>query len=319
MISGNDKKIDIAVIGAGPIGCIMAAHLSGVGHNVFLVDILKSHLNEIGRAGLSIVGFREMNVSFPGENLCYSIDELSDKKVDVAFIAVKGSIMPLILPGLRDVLDPAATLVSLQNGLDTEESIADVFGSANTLRVVVNYAGNRIGDGKIRMSFFNAPNHIGSIGGAADGKARELAETISGAGLETTFTENIKKYEWEKVILNAALSPVCALTRKTMKQMMDLPATRNLVKGILLEGIEVAGVNGIVFPSDFFKHCIEYLDRAGHHKTSMHVDVERGTPTEIGFLNEKIVNYGLLKDIPTPCNSTIVSLIKGTELRKYVG
>ena len=51
----------------------------------------------------------------------------------------------------------------------------------------------------------------------------------------------------------------------------------------------------------------------------MHVDIERGTPTEIDFINEKIVEYGKLKGIPTPYNSTIVSLIRGSELPEYTG
>jgi 2-dehydropantoate 2-reductase len=102
-----------------------------------------------------------------------------------------------------------------------------------------------------------------------------------------------------------------------MKQMMEHKETRELVKAILREGIEVASANGIFFEPDFLKHGIDYLDKAGHHKTSMHVDIERGSPTEIDFINGKIVEYGKLKGIPTPYNSTIVSLIKGSELPEY--
>jgi 2-dehydropantoate 2-reductase len=64
---------------------------------------------------------------------------------------------------------------------------------------------------------------------------------------------------------------------------------------------------------------MDYLDKAGHHRTSMHVDIEKRNPTEIGFINDKIVQYGKLKGIPTPINSTIVSLIKGAELPEYIG
>ena len=87
---------------------------------------------------------------------------------------------------------------------------------------------------------------------------------------------------------------------------------------ILREGIEVAAANGIAYEDDFLNICMGYLDKAGHHKTSMHVDIERGSPTEITFLNEKIVEYGKLKGIPTQYNSTIVSLIKGLELPEHI-
>jgi len=315
----NIDKYRFGIVGVGPVGSIMAAHLAKAGHNVTLVDILRAHMDEIKTNGLSITGFKEMNVPFSRANLCYGIDEMSGKDVDVVFISVKASVLPQILPILKQVAKPGMTFISLQNGLDNEDLIADVFGKENTLRIVVNYAGNLIDNGKVRMSFFNAPNYIGMIDPAAEKKARTLAEVITAADLETAFTSDIRKYEWEKIILNAALSPVCALTRRTMKQMMVFEDTRGLAEAVLREGIEVAEANGIYFESGFLEHCMVYLDKAGHHRTSMHVDIEKKNPTEIGFINDKIVKYGKVKGIPTPYNSTIVSLIRGSELPEYIG
>ena len=312
-------KYRFGIVGVGPVGSIMGAHLAKAGHNVTLVDILRAHMDEIMTNGLSITGFKEMNVPFSRANICYGIDEMSGKNVDVVFISVKASVLPQILPILKQVAKPDMTFISLQNGLDNEDLIADVFGKENTLRIVVNYAGNLIDNGKVRMSFFNAPNYIGMIDPAAEKKARMLAEIITAADLETAFTSNIKKYEWEKIILNAALSPVCALTRRTMKQMMEFEDTRELAEAVLCEGIEVAKANGIYFESGFLAHCMDYLDKAGHHRTSMHVDIEKKNPTEISFINDKIVKYGKAKGIPTPHNSTIVSLIRGSELPEYIG
>ena len=313
------SKHKFGVIGAGPVGSIMAAHLAKAGHDVTLIDILKAHMDEIKKNGLSIAGFKELNVSFPGKNLCCGISEMSDKDIDIVFISVKASVLPQILPMLKQVAKPGMTFIALQNGLDNEELIADAFGKENTLRIVVNYAGNLIDNGKVRMSFFNAPNYIGMIDPAAEKKAKGLAEIITASDLETAFTPEIKKYEWEKIILNAALSPVCALTRRTMKQMMEFEDTRNLAEAVLREGIEVAAANGVHFKPDFLKFCMGYLDKAGHHRTSMHVDIEKNNPTEIGFINDKIVKYGKAKGIPTPVNSTIVRLIRGSELPEYIG
>ena len=313
------KDYRIAIVGAGPVGCIMGAHLANAGHHVTLVDILKPHLDEIQRSGLSITGFKELLVPFPEKNLCYHIDDMIGRDLDFVFISVKASFFPLVLPLMKNVAKPGTTFICLQNGLDNEELVADFFGSENTLRIVVNYAGNLIDNGKIRMSFFNAPNYIGTIDPAAETRARSLAEIITAADLETVFTEEIKKYEWEKIILNAALSPVCALTRRTMKQMMTFKETRKLAEAILRESIQVAAANGINFKPDFLEFCMGYLDKAGHHRTSMHVDIENRNPTEIDFINNKIVTYGKAKGIPTPWNSAIVFLIKGSELPEYIG
>jgi len=141
-----------------------------------------------------------------------------------------------------------------------------------------------------------------------------MAEMMSEAGLQTQFTADIKRYEWEKVILNAALSPVCALARKPMKDMMDLEITESLVEDLLREGIEVAEATGVTFDEGFFEHCVQYLKKAGYHKTSMHQDIERGSPTEIDWLNRKIVEYGRAHGVKTPYNLTITALVKGLEM-----
>jgi 2-dehydropantoate 2-reductase len=313
------EKYKLGVVGAGPVGSIMAVHLAKAGHDVTIVDIIKPHLDEIKMNGLIITGFKELKASFPGKNLCYHINEMRGKNFDGIFIAVKASVLSQILPILENVVQSGTTFISLQNGLDNEDLIANVFGKESTLRIVVNYAGNLIDNGKVRMSFFNAPNYIGMIDPSAKEKAQTFAKVITNADLETVYTTEIKKYEWEKIILNAALSPVCALTRRTMKQMMQFTETRDLAEAILREGIEVAAAYGIHFQSNFLEFCMNYLDKAGHHRTSMHVDIEKQRPTEIDFINDKIVKYGKIKGISTPMNSTIVALIKGSELPEYIG
>ena len=62
---------EIAVIGAGPVGGILTAHLCTHGHKVHLVDAWKEHIDRIRTHGLRITG-REQMLAHPA-NLCYSI------------------------------------------------------------------------------------------------------------------------------------------------------------------------------------------------------------------------------------------------------
>ncbi|MFX1592655.1 MAG: ketopantoate reductase family protein [Promethearchaeota archaeon] len=307
------EKLKFGILGVGPAGGILAAHLAKAGHNVVLIDINRSHLNKIKSKGLVLTHLKEFKVKFPKENICYSIDELQNKEVDILFIAVKASHLEEILPQIKKVVKPNTTLISLQNGFDTEELIAEYVGEEHSMRIVINYAGNILEDGIIRMSFFNPPNYLGVLTNTAEEKAKKLAEIINLSGLETIFTPDIKKYEWTKCILNT-ISPVCVTTRTTMKQTMEFKETRVICREILREGIEVARARGINFGPDFLDKCMNYLDKAGHHRVSMEADINAGNPSEIGFLNGKIVEYGEAEGIPTPYNKIFVSLIKGCEL-----
>jgi 2-dehydropantoate 2-reductase len=145
--------------------------------------------------------------------------------------------------------------------------------------------------------------------------ARQLAAMMSEAELETQFTPHIKKYEWEKVILNAALSATCALTRKPMKDMMDFEQTEFLAEELMREGMEVAEASGVKLDEGFLEHGIQYLKKAGYHRTSMHQDILRRLPTEIDWLNGRIVERGHALGLQVPYNFTITALIKGLEMK----
>jgi 2-dehydropantoate 2-reductase len=307
----NEPKV--AVVGVGPVGGILAAYLAHAGHYVVCCDILRSHLDVIKERGFSLTGITELTTKC--ERVAYAISDLSNfPEVDTVIIATKASILPNIVPEIHQVVQPGTRVISAQNGLDNEEYLAETFGSDNVLRMVINYGGSQMGDGNIYMSFFNPPNYIGAMTDEGDALARQLAEMFTQTQLETHYTTNIKKYEWEKVVLNAALNPVCALTRKPMKDMMDLLLTENLVEELLREGIAVAEAAGITFDEGFLENGIQYLKKAGYHRTSMHQDVLRQIPTEIDWISCKIVEWGRAISVATPYNATIAALVKGLEV-----
>jgi 2-dehydropantoate 2-reductase len=309
---GSEPKI--AIVGIGPVGGILGAHLAFAGHYVILCDIQKPHLDIIRERGLSITGRLEMIAKC--ERVACGISELSNfPELDTIVIATKASVLPRLIPEIAKIARPGTRFVSCQNGLDNEEYLAEAFGPDNVLRIIVNFAGSQMGDGHIAMSFFNPPNYIGAITDKGEPLARQMAGMMSDSGLDTQFTRDVKKYEWEKVILNAALSATCALTRKPMKDMMDFEQTELLAEELMREGIEVAQADGVKLDEGFLEHGIQYLRKAGYHRTSMHQDILRRVPTEIDWLNGRIVERGRTLGLKTPYNFTITALIKGLEMR----
>ncbi len=299
------------IVGVGPVGSILAGHLAKHDQHVVLVDILKDHLNMIKSKGLTISGFTDLNVKI--KDVCYTIPDLKKHRVDAVFIAVKASILPRIIKDIKDATVPGAYAISFQNGLDTELLLAREFGQERTLRFVVNYAGNLLGNGKVDMTFFNKPNYVGTISREAVDYAKSLAGILSSSDLDTKYTENIRRYTWEKTILNSAMSALCAVTKQTMKDAIEFEPTRHMIERLLTECIEVARASGYDYGEGFFDFCMGYLGKAGRHKPSMLVDVENRKPTEIDFLNGKIVEYGKSLDIPTPYNDSITNLVKALE------
>ena len=185
------------------------------------------HLDAIRERGLSVTGVAELLAKC--ERVAYGVSELSNfPEIDTIVIATKASVLPQLVPQIARHRSPEMRFISCQNGLDNEEYLAETFGPDNVLRLIINYGGSQMGDGIVHMSFFNPPNYIGAMTPNGELLACTLAGMLTDAGLETQFTTDIKRYEWEKVVLNSALNPICALTRKPMKDMMDLEPTELL-------------------------------------------------------------------------------------------
>jgi 2-dehydropantoate 2-reductase len=304
----------IAIIGIGPVGGILGAHLARSGHYVVLCDILKDHLDAIKEKGLTITGVSEITAKC--ERLAYSISELSNfPEIDTFVICTKASILPRIIPQMAETARSGARFICNQNGLDNEDFMAKTFGPDNVLRMVPNYAGVLTGDAEIWMSFFNRPNYIGAMTLQGEPFARQIAAATTDAGIETQFTTDIKRYEWEKTLLNASNNPVCALTRKRMKEVMDFAPTESLVEELLREGIEVAEAAGVTFDKGFFEQGIHHLKNVGYHKPSMLQDVERGAMTEIDWINGKIIEHAHARGLQAPNHSAITTLVKGLEIK----
>jgi 2-dehydropantoate 2-reductase len=307
-----------AVIGIGPIGSILSAYLLKEEVDVTLVDILKERLLAIEKKGLTVKDPREQItgdfIEYPKKFL-YSPQEIKEKP-DLIFICVKSYCLLDVASEISETLPSSPKVVVFQNGLDNEDQAAKIFGKENILRCIINYAGAMASETEVEITFFNRPNYIGVMDIENAPLAQELAETLTRSGLETEFTDDIKKHEWEKAILNACLASVSTITGLTMKEVMDSSPLREIVENLLLEGMKVAEGTGVKFSDNFFESGLSYLSKGGYHKPSMLVDMEKGGKTEIDFLNAKIVEYGDKLGLPAPFNRTVTALIKGLEQKK---
>ena len=305
----------IAVIGIGPMGSILSAHLIRAGADVILVDLLKRRLHSIQKRGLTVKDPRNQIIgefTVHPENFLFSAGDIPEK-LDAIFIATKTYSLMQVASEIRELVSPPSKLVIYQNGLDNQDLVSEIFGTDNVFRGINNYAGMMNSDNEAEVTFFNRPNYIGIMQGGNRAQAEELAEFLSAAGLETKFTENIKKSEWEKAILNASLAPISAATGLTMKDVMDYSPLRVMVENLFQEGIRVGRKAGVQFADDFFEKAMSYLKKGGYHKPSMLLDVEKRERTEIDFLNGRIVEYGEKLDIPVTYNRMITAVIKGME------
>ena len=306
---------NIGIIGAGPVGSIIAAYLARNNENIYLVDIKEELISAIEKSGITITG---MGPNFTTRvkgtgNFTASLDRFG---VDMIFIVIKFNYLESLLEEIKLFYKPGQKLLVIQNGIDNEDLVAEKFGKENVMRFVINYAGMNLEPGTVKMSFFNPPNYIGTLSSENEKLAREIAGFISEAGLATEYTPDVKKYEWKKTILNAALMPVCATTGLTMKEAMGFAETRFLCEQILSECIQVAQKVGYEYENNFFENCLSYLSQAGHHKPSTSLDLEAGNPIE--YIFQPIIDYGKKTGHPTPYLESLTKIVRALENRNRI-
>lgn len=303
----SNKQLRVAVVGLGPVGCTLAAHLVDAGAFVVGCDIDQDRIEAIKRDGIRIENRAEKHIMVA--NVCNSVEALAGHDLDLVAIAVKTASLQKVASLISKSCDDTTSVMCAQNGLDNEKEVAAIVGEDRTLRMVVNYAGGMSKPSTVNLIFFSAPNYIAALSPSGHELARKVADLLTASGLTTETPDNIQHYVWEKTILNAALAPVCAISQLTMKEVTDDPESLALVAAILVESIGVAKAEGFEYRNDFHDSCLKYLKGGGHHRPSMAVDLQNGLPTEIGYLNGRIIEYGEKHQVPTPVNRTITALV----------
>ncbi len=310
-----ENKFIIGAIGVGPVGTILATCLAEAGAEIIVADI-PPRLDQVRQDGLHIE-WGEKRFEHKVETVD-SIRSLADSNPDCIFIATKACILEKILPEVVQSAGEDCFVVSVQNGIGTEDEIARYIPAQNVCRMVVNYAGGIDEKGIAHVAWFNPPNFIGPAVEHEKPKPIRFVEMLNSAGLTTDLVDSVtvKKKAFLKTILNSALMPVCAVLDLTMKEAMQGEATRKLASDLLDEGLSVAAHLGYSYGEGIHEQCMGYLDKGGDHHPSMSVDLQHKRPTEIDFINGKILEIGReFDDVNLEVNRVMVSLLMTREVR----
>jgi len=301
----------IAVIGAGPVGCVVAASFAQAGYDVTLCDMVKELLEPALDPGIRIEG--ALQISSRVAHTVTSLDDLADNPPELIFVTTKATALPLIASAMQTFHRPGIYVVSWQNGLDTERVLADHLGEEWVMRVAVNYGVTLLAPAQVRVGFNHPPHWLQETHESGRQAAAVVCELLTGAGLPTNHAERLVDHVWKKTILNAALGPVCAVTGKTMSQAMRDPFLSDLVDKLIKEGVMIARANEIHLGWDYYRYALKYLKDAGDHKPSMLVDIESGRITEAEFINGRIAVYAERAGLEAPYNIMMRSLVKSLE------
>jgi 2-dehydropantoate 2-reductase len=301
----------MAIVGVGATGTVLAAAILSKYPETVLVGRNPDAGDTLLSKGLRVSGAISYQSSV--KNFVSQIKELKHSNPDLIFLATKTFHLDQVLKELEDVYRPGIKIISTQNGLGTEDLIADKFGADAALRMTLNFGVSLKAAGEAETAFFNRPNHLGSLIQENRDFGLQIAMLLTDCGLDTDFVDDIKLYVWKKMVMKCTMASICAVTNKTIKEALEFGPTKEIADACFEEALAVAGAVGYDIGKDYLEQAVNYLMKAGVHRDSMCFDIENKAPTEIDFLGGKVVEYAHQNGVATPFFIAMTNLVKAIE------
>jgi len=300
----------IVIVGPGAMGCLFAAFLARKGQDVWILDKHKERSARINLQGISVEGVAgnwQVNVQAAA-----NAQEISNP--DLAIICVKtydtksAAISAKALPGEN------FSVLTLQNGIGNVELISEVVGAERVIGGVTNLGATLLDTGKVRYAG-KGETIIGRLDGRITVDLRSIREVFIKAGLETRVSRDIKSFLWSKLVINAGINALTAVTRLNNGKLLDFEFSRKILKMAVNEAVKVAKRKRIKLAYEDPLTKVEAVCEAtADNVSSMLQDVLKKKRTEIDSINGVIVRQAEELGLSAPVNIMLVDLIKTIEL-----
>ncbi len=299
----------VCVIGCGAIGSLYAAHLARVAE-VWAYVRRAEHARALEEQGLRVSGKHGFTV-----RLRATADARELPECGMGIVCTKATQTAEAVRPVRDRFRGGVVL-SAQNGRGSEESLAAETGGW-VLRGTTVMSGTKVSDTEVRYELDTA-TWLGPFepSGTPMEKAREAAELLVASGLKAEALEDARPAQWSKLIFNASVNGVAALTGlphcRAFAEEQGYGDLGRLVHELMEEGKRVAAASGVELEEDPWE-----MNRIGaetDHAPSMLYDVEHRQATEVEFLGGAIAREAERTGTAAPLHLALYRLIRGKEL-----
>jgi 2-dehydropantoate 2-reductase len=307
--------VKICILGAGSLGSAIGGMLSGGGSEVFLVNRSRAHVEAINRAGLCLRdGATDTIVRPHAATDCSGMEPM-----DLVVVLVKSADTRSAVESAYAAIGPHTVVMSLQNGLGHEDILAEVVGRARVLAGKSYAGGVMLEPGIVLSGTRGKETLIGELDGSSTERVRRIADTFTRAGLATTVSADIMATMWDKLLVNVATGALSGITGLTYGELYAVPEVRECALAAVGEAMAVARASGVRIATaaaeDAWTKAAAGLPAS--FKASMLQSLEKGTRTEIDFINGAVVRQGAQCGVATPVNRALVAAIKGIEHRMF--
>ena len=244
----------------------------------------------------------------------FTADPAALGAVDLILFCVKTYDTEVAAQQLAPLMRKDTSILTLQNGVDGPQKLAQLWGQHQTWAGVVFIAARVERPGVIEHT---AAGKIvfGALDGTVSQATRRLHETLSQANIPCEISTEITKVLWQKLVWNAPFCALCCLLQAPVQAILDSESLSALAVRCMEEVREAAACHGICLDPSIAAQTLRFSQGLGGFKPSMLQDLENGKPLEYQALN------GIVRDVlarhgrQAPVNETFYTLLKFLDQR----
>ena len=296
------------VVGAGSIGSLFAAHLATV-TDVLVLTRREEHARALNERGLQVSGRHDFTARVTAASDARDLPDF-----DLAIVATKATGVEEPAEALAGGF-PGATVMTVQNGLGAEE-IVRAHGEWPLVSGVTFMSGTKHSDTHVEY-ILDTPTWIGPYGETPFARVQEIAGLLVDSGLKAEALPDLRPAQWSKLIFNATVNGVAALTGLPHNEQFaaesQLGDLGHLVHELVDEGKRVAAAAGVQLYDDPWEMNVLATKRGSAHYPSMLEDVDARRPTEVELINGALVREAQRHGVEAPLQTAVYRLVKARE------
>jgi 2-dehydropantoate 2-reductase len=298
----------ICVIGAGVIGSLFAGHLAQVAE-VSVLTRRQEHADALTSEGLRVSGRSDVH-----SRITASADPAEIPPFDLGIVATKATGLEAAAETLQGHF-PEATMMTTLNGLGAEEVVRR-HGNWPIISAVTFMSGTRHEDTHVEY-ILDTETWLGPYEDTPYERVEEAAALIRSSGLKAVAMPDLRPAQWSKLIFNATVNSVAALTGLPHDPHFAAEAEPtdlgHLVHDLVDEGKAVAAAAGIELHDDPWEMNVLATQRGSAHYPSMLEDVEAHRPTEVDLITGALVREAERHGVDVPLHTALYRLVKAKE------
>jgi 2-dehydropantoate 2-reductase len=296
----------ISIMGAGAMGAFYASKFSDMDENCISLMASGERYERLKKDGIVI------------NNKQYLLPVIKpDDRVppaDLVIVAVKNHHLQDAIQDMENRIGEKTVIISVMNGIDSEEQIGAVYGMDKVLyAVAVGIDALREGNAMTyttqgKLFFGEARNTVLSE------RVKRIQSLFDRAGIVYETPDDMIRILWWKFMINVGINQTSAVMRAPYGVFQISKEAREVMDSAMREVIAIAEAAKIRISDDDIENWYSFLSQLSPDgKTSMLQDVEAKRKTEVEMFSGKMVELGKSYGIPTPVNQTLYRIIKVVE------